>query len=272
MPKKPLSSESGKSSAHAEKEAPITCERCYKIPALCICADIQPRDSRLKVLILQHPQEPDKILGSARLANLALANSELRVGLSWPNLKRALEGKKPEAAAKAAAKPANRGKNKNAVDPSDPRNDRWGVLYLGSGIKSEKRVAPGLHFVHKSGAIANEPPPQLDGIVVIDGTWSQAKTLWWRNAWLLKLKRVVLVPTHPSLYKELRREPRRECLSTIETIADALGALGEPAQTPAELRRIFTRLLDAQRARLVARKERAASGNRHRLPPYAVDG
>jgi len=29
----------------------------------------------------------------------------------------------------------------------------------------------------------------LEGIVALDGTWAQAKTMWWRNAWLLKLKR-----------------------------------------------------------------------------------
>ena len=38
----------------------------------------------------------------------------------------------------------------------------------------------------------------LDGAVLLDGSWSEAKALWWRNPWLLKLRRLVLNPQHPS--------------------------------------------------------------------------
>jgi DTW domain-containing protein YfiP len=62
----------------------------------------------------------------------------------------------------------------------------------------------------------------LRGIVLLDGTWSQAKTLWWRNPWLLKLHRIVLDPPRPARLGRLRREPRREALSTIEAAALAL--------------------------------------------------
>jgi hypothetical protein len=30
-------------------------------------------------------------------------------------------------------------------------------------------------------------PSALDGLIVLDGTWSKAKTLWWRNPWLLSV-------------------------------------------------------------------------------------
>ncbi|MFZ9595596.1 MAG: DTW domain-containing protein, partial [Bdellovibrionia bacterium] len=87
------------------------------------------------------------------------------------------------------------------------------------------------------------PPEELEGLVVLDGTWSQAKTLWWRNPWLLKLKRAVLVPQTRSLYRELRKEPRRECLSTLEAIGMSLVALGEPQETEQELNQLFSHLL-----------------------------
>jgi DTW domain-containing protein YfiP len=188
-------------------------------------------------VILQHPQEPDKELGSARLAHLALPNSELKIGLSWPNLRKA-----------------------TGLEQAQP--GRWAVLYLGSGIKAapgtpRATAAAGLQFVGKSGAPVAEPAEALEGVIILDGTWSQAKTLWWRNAWLLKLKRVVLIPRSRSLYRELRKEPRRECLSTIESIAECLTALGEPAQVEAELKRLFSELLGKQRARLQARQKRA---------------
>ena len=69
--------------------------------------------------------------------------------------------------------------------------------------------------------------------MLLDGTWSQAKTLWWRNPWLLKLHRVVLDPPLPARLGELRREPRREALSTIEAAALALRHL-EPDMQPAD--------------------------------------
>ena len=94
----------------------------------------------------------------------------------------------------------------------------------------------------------------LAGILVLDGTWSQAKTLWWRNAWLLKLPRIVLTPREPSMYGRLRKEPRRDYVSTLEAIADVLPALGEPEHVRDNLRRLLRTLL--QRARDAGRSHR----------------
>jgi DTW domain-containing protein len=163
--------------------------------------------TKLHVLILQHPQEPDKELGTARLAHETLENSTLRIGLSWPNLSKAL------------GRPAIHG--------------NWGVLYLGGKAESAKLKETRFDL---SGT-------QLEGIVVLDGTWAQAKTMWWRNPWLLKLKRIALNPSRRSMYGSLRREPRRECLSTIESIAEALDALGEDPQVGEALRADFAELL-----------------------------
>src|SRR5207244_1096318 len=65
----------------------------------------------------------------------------------------------------------------------------------------------------------------LKGLIVLDGSWAQAKTLWWRNAWLTKLRRFVIVPDGPSLYGTLRREARPDAVSTLEAVAFALSAL-----------------------------------------------
>lgn len=204
------------------------CPKCQKEVSLCICDTITPAPTKLHVLILQHPQEPDKELGSARITHLALANSSLKIGLSWPNLSKAL------------GRPAVHGD--------------WGVLYLGG--KPEKSangrasaLAPRLGIVSKTGKLVPPTAVELTGIVVLDGTWAQAKTMWWRNAWLLKLKRLVLHPARPSLYGKLRKEPRRECLSTIESVAEALEALGEDPKVCAGLRSHFGVLLEKYKAR-----------------------
>jgi DTW domain-containing protein YfiP len=232
------------------------CPRCEKRPELCLCEKITPKANRHAVLFFQHPQEPDQDLGSARLANLALENSSLKVALSVSNLRKAT--------AREDATPA-----------------KWGVLYLGSGFKNSddargRSMKPGLYPVKKDGTPlpekeAKEALDGLEGIILLDGTWSQAKTLWWRNSWLLKCRRLVLVPKSKSLYGELRREPRRECLSTIETTADALDALGEDPAIGAYLREIFTNLLN--RYRETKRKgpsRRAPSGSSSESAPESA--
>lgn len=206
----------------------INCEHCLKPPHLCVCKEIVPQKTRLHVLILQYPQEPDHEIGSGLLAHLALPNSTLKIGLSWRNLGAALG-------------------NNNVI------SSRWAVLYLGSGFKSGSSSQLPLQFVSQKGNPV-DAPAELDGIVILDGSWSQAKTLWWRNAWLLKLRRVILNPKHRSLYKELRKEPRKECLSTIESIAETLENLGENPAISQHLKDLFTQLLERQRSQLISLK------------------
>lgn len=197
------------------------CPKCEKPTDLCVCSLIKPHGTNLHVLILQHPQEPDKLLGSARIANLALGNSTLKVGLSWSNITKAL------------GRPAE--------------HSKWGVLFLGGKSKAPKpkpgERLPPVVITNKTGKVFSLEEAGLEGIVVLDGTWAQAKTMWWRNPWLLKLKRLALNPTRRSLYGELRREPRRECLSTLEAVAETLEALGEDPMISNDLRTYFKELL-----------------------------
>jgi DTW domain-containing protein YfiP len=171
---------------------------------------IAPAANRIFVLILQHPQERREPLATAATAVAALRHAKLVAGLSWPNLSRAL------------------GRN------ADPR--RWGVLYLGSVQPVALASAGELVLVDRQGEPVDNPEPilsDLEGIVLLDGNWSQAKTLWWRNPWLLKLHRLVLNPPRPARLGRLLREPRRDALSTIEAAALALRHL-EPDPTPAD--------------------------------------
>ena len=107
----------------------------------------------------------------------------------------------------------------------------------------------------RQGRIGTGSSPKLAGLVVLDGTWSQAKTLWWRNPWLLKLTRIALRPQEPSMYGRLRSEPRAECVSTLEAVADTLVGLGEAAGVRIELRSLLRTLL--QRVRAHVEKPRA---------------
>lgn len=184
------------------------CPGCEKPVRLCVCAAIQPIDTRLKVLLLQHPQEKREVLGTAVLATRIFPNATMKVGLSWPGLRRL------------------------AGEDADPK--RWGVLYLGAAKQSPTQGAGGAQgrdevaAVDKNGAPLKDSAAvlaDLEGIILLDGTWAQAKTLWWRNAWLLKCRRIVLNPKVRSLYGQARKEPRRESLSTLESGALLLSRL-----------------------------------------------
>jgi len=178
------------------------CPNCEKPTNLCVCKALSPIDNRIFVLILRHPQEQDRKLGTAKILTLQLKNSLLKTGLSWRNLSKALG---------------------REVDPK-----KWGVLFLGSAKTSEPLPPRVLTVVDKKGApsrVQDKFISALEGIILLDGNWSQAKALWWRNAWLLKCHRLVLQPPRASLYGNLRKEPRKESVSTIEAAAYVLADL-----------------------------------------------
>ncbi len=208
------------------------CGRCGKPAEFCVCAGIEPVANRVALLILQHPQEQDKALGTARLTALHFQNAVFKTGLSWPSLGKAL-GR-----------------------PADPR--KWATLYLGSADPAV--LAPGRELVALDAK--GKPAPaqeaalaEIEGVIVLDGSWSQAKTLWWRNAWLLKSRRVVLAPRRPSLYGKLRREPRREALSTLESVGLLISRLEAKPEIEAALTGSFSRLLARYRERAPPRRQ-----------------
>lgn len=200
------------------------CPRCTKPPAICVCDRIVALEARIRVLVLRHPQEDDALLGTAPLLRTSLPSCEVRTGLSWASLAHALE--------------------RDEVDAS-----RWAVIYptkLDPSVPAEARARPVLVLDRRGRLRAPDAPP-LEGVVVLDGTWSQAKALWWRNPWLLKLSRIVLSPREPSIYGKSRKEPRREYVSTLEAVADVLPALGEPEETRAQLRRVMRTMVQRYR-------------------------
>ncbi len=79
--------------------------------------------------------------------------------------------------------------------------------------------------------------------MLLDGSWSQAKALWWRNPWMLKCRRILLNPSQPSRYGKLRREPRSDGLSTIESAAMLISRLEKRAEIETALLASFDRLL-----------------------------
>jgi DTW domain-containing protein YfiP len=61
-------------------------------------------------------------------------------------------------------------------------------------------------------------------LIVVDGTWPQARSLVKKNPSLAALPRIGFHPRRPSQYR-IRREPHDFCVSTIEALAEVLGVL-----------------------------------------------
>lgn len=206
------------------------CETCRRPSVVCVCDRITLYPTARRVLILQHPQEKDAILGSAQILTASLPMAEIVIGLSWRNLGHALR-----------------------TEAADPQ--RWAVLF-------PDRDAPANQVRTRTGVTLK--PASLQGIIVLDGTWSKAKTLWWRNPWLNKLNRLNLVPAKPSIYGSLRAEPRRDFVSTLESVTAALTLCGEPPEIEAGLARVFRTLVQRVRDAKLVPARRAPPGSRAR--------
>lgn len=198
------------------------CDVCRRPRVVCVCDRVVSFPTQRRVLILQHPQEQDVLLGSAQIVTASLPKAQIVIGLSWRNLGHAL--------------------GEENVDPH-----KWAVLF-------PDREAEGNQVTNRHGNRLE--PRALEGIIVLDGTWSKAKTLWWRNPWLNKLNRMSLTPTQPSIYGRLRAEPRREYVSTLESVAAALSTCGESPEIEKTLLRVFRTLMQRVRDANLAVEER----------------
>lgn len=182
------------------------CRACRRPEVVCWCAHLPHLPTRTRVLLLQHTRESRVGIGTARMAHLALPNSQLRVGVDF--------GADPVVAAMLAAHEAALAGN---GAPSY-------LLFPGADARDIRELDPA------------EPIT----LVVVDGTWAQARALVRRNPQVAALPRLAFNPRRPSDYR-IRREPADFCVSTIEALVEVLNVL-EPERAP------FDALLDPFRA------------------------
>jgi DTW domain-containing protein YfiP len=198
--------------------------------SVCYCAHLVTLETRTRVLLLQHPRERRTPIGTARLAHLCLPGSELRIGVDFDD---DLSVQRALAEAEAAGRPAH-------------------LLF------------PGPRAVDLAEAKLGGPIT----LVVVDGTWWQARKLLKRNARLAALPQIRFTPPAPSRYR-IRREPSDDYVATVEALAHVLGALEGAPERFAHLLRPFEAMVNMQlhyarevrgaRRRHAASRARAAS-------------
>jgi DTW domain-containing protein YfiP len=136
------------------------CAHCTRPLAACICRWIAPFDSRVELLILQHPLETSSAKGSARLLHLSAARSVLA------------EGEAFDPAALHALLHAG-GRTPILLYPASP-----GALH----------------------ADAPAADPAALRLVVLDGTWRKSRKMLHQNRLLQALPRLPLTQMAPSHY------------------------------------------------------------------------
>lgn len=131
---------------------------------------------------------------------------------------------------------------------------------------AELLAAPDTHLLFPSAdavdvdALAS--PPRT--LVVVDGTWANARKLVGRSALLRALPRLFFRPEFTSNYR-IRREPEGHCLSTIEATAHVLERLERAPGRYTPMLSAFERMV-AMQLEYVASGAGAARHTRHKPP------
>ena len=128
-------------------------------------------------------------------------------------------------------------------------------LHIGAHWQDHVRLAAALHDAERpaillypaNGArdILRDPPRGPVTLVVVDGTWSQAKNVVRDNPVLQALPRYAFAAPEPSEYR-IRPEPAAEYVSTIEALMHVLGALEGDAERFRALLAPLRAMVDAQ--------------------------
>ncbi|KAH7953592.1 hypothetical protein HPB49_010513 [Dermacentor silvarum] len=172
------------------------CNKCRRPPSVCWCCSLPatPVAISSKVYILQHPGEVKRNLSTAPMLEAALSNERCII----------LRGRRFSR--------ERYGPLESVLE--DPPSADTILLYPGPEAKDVQLLAT----VQQRGRGYN--------IVVLDGTWSQARSLFFNSPQLHSLQQVQINASQASHYV-IRTQPTSECLSTVETVAYALAALEE---------------------------------------------
>lgn len=152
------------------------CSQCGKARKACICDSIVALDSQVELIILQHPTEEHRPMGTARILSLSLVNSRLLVGEDF----------------------REHGELNQLL--AEPDVEHF-VLYPSD--------------VSLSAADVPLPIEKKIRIILLDGTWKKAFKMWQLNTQLHHLPCLHLPEDLKGNYR-IRKAPNENALSTVE--------------------------------------------------------
>ncbi|XP_011356569.1 DTW domain-containing protein 2 isoform X1 [Pteropus vampyrus] len=166
------------------------CSRCSRPQKVCLCPflPVYPLHVSTHLYIIQHPAEENKVLRTVPLLTACLPQDKCKVKIG----RRFSEERDPELSTVC-------------------RKSGTLILYPGDEAANLEE------FILDS-------PIYPSTIIIIDGTWSQAKDIFYKNS-LFRLPKQVQLKTSISSQYVIRTQPTNRCLSTLECAAVALSIL-----------------------------------------------
>tara|TARA_R110002073_G_scaffold68921_3_gene171101 strand:+ start:13157 stop:13810 length:654 start_codon:yes stop_codon:yes gene_type:complete len=192
------------------------CSKCSKPHLACICSYLSPQDNAIAVLVLQHPDEKNKAIGTAKIVELGLARSCVISAITISDAY--IRNKLKEC---ACSKPL-------LIYPS-PLNER---------------VSHYIHDFEKDHSIATHLKKRYDSIILLDGTWRNTRELLHCNPWLKALSTLQLVNAGESRYR-IRQAQQAGALATVEAVSKVLVLLDQHFQSE-KLLQPFEKMIEFQ--------------------------
>ncbi|KFU93158.1 DTW domain-containing protein 2, partial [Chaetura pelagica] len=159
---------------------------CSRPQKVCLCPFLPTHPLKVStyLYIIQHPAEESRVLRTVPLLAACLPSDKCKILVG----RRFSEDRYPELATVC--------RNPNSL-----------ILYPGAEATNLEEVA-----------VVSSSPSVM---IIIDGTWSQAKDIFYKNSLFRLPKQVQLKPSISSQYV-IRTQPTNTCLSTLECAAVAL--------------------------------------------------
>jgi len=217
------------------------CSRCARPPLVCVCSALpfEPLETATQVLVLQHPNERKrKTISTVPLLPLTLANVVVKVGYSF------------DAAALAPLRDAE-AKNRQPLLLFPGPN---AVLLDSTSTEHQATCSQA-----STGALSLQAKDKPALLILIDGTWSEARAMARSSPSLFDTcTQVAFSGESEALYGSVRREPSAECVSTLEATCRCLRHL-EPESTAVHA---ATRHLEDSMRGLVQKQLECQAGHR----------
>ena len=165
------------------------CWLCRRAQVACYCDQVLPFDAGFDLALCIHPGEARNPVGTARIIERFVHGARAFTG-TGPQLDR------------------------------DPAFSAW--LHE-SGAESPYVLypSPSALWLKKEENRDTSESSTRKRIVILDGTWSQAKQLLRTSVTLRSLPQIAFQPRHPSRY-EIREQPATLCLSSLEAVSELI--------------------------------------------------
>lgn len=184
------------------------CRGCFRPPSLCVCSVLPSeklKTPNTEIIILQHPNERrKKNLSTVPLLKLILSDIKVIAGYTF-DIDHILSNNE------------SRDKKPFLLYPSD------GAISLDSAIQDRSTSINEMFQTSNNNILSPKTEISHDKnvLIIIDGTWSEAKRMVRDSPNLLEKCQSVQFssPNQTSIYDAIRKEPEEHCLSTLEACA-----------------------------------------------------